>query len=361
MKKLDLYILKKFLSTFFFTALIFTIIAVVIDYSEKIEDFYKDEIPLDLIINMHYIPFIPFINAVLWPLFALIAVIFFTSRMAYNSEIISILNAGVSYWRYLVPYICGALIIGSLHFYMNHYIVPQGNKKRVDFENIHLGRHSEKTKRNNIHLFVEDNVKISMRYFNSRDTTARDFRIERFDEGQLVEMLHAKRGRYIREEEKWRLNDYVIRTFDGEEEHIYNYQRQQLDTALNLKPLDLYSFHNDKQKLTTPELRVFIDRQKERGRGNIKEFELEAHRRTSDPVTTFILTIIGVSISSRKVRGGMGLHLALGVLIGSLFIYLSKFSLTISNANDMPPILGIWLPNIIFSFVALYLVSRAQK
>jgi lipopolysaccharide export system permease protein len=361
MKKLDWYILGKFMRSFFFAALLFTLIAVVIDYSDKVEDFYDRDLAFDLIVNMHYIPFIPYINSLLWPLYALIAVIFFTSRLAYNSEIISILNAGVSYIRFLRPYFVGALFIALIHLYMNHLVVPNGNKKRVDFENLHLGKHAEKTKRNHIHLFLGDNQKVNIRYFNSRDTSAKGFRIERFEGGSLREMLLAERAKYNSQTGSWQLNDILVRKFDIQNEEIFRDRKLQIDTVLNLKPVDIFSFHNDKAKLTTPQLTAHINRQKERGKGNVKEFELEKHRRNSEPVTVIILTFIGVSIASRKVRGGMGLHLALGTLIGSIFIYLSRFSLMLTNSNDIPAILGIWIPNIVFSFIAVYLISRAQK
>ncbi|HKK87714.1 MAG TPA: LptF/LptG family permease [Saprospiraceae bacterium] len=361
MKKLDWYILGKFLRSFFFTALLFTLVAMVIDYSDKVEDFHDNKIPMDLIIDMHYLPFIPYINSLLWPLYALIAVIFFTSRMAYNSEIISIFNAGVSYYRFLMPYLIGAFFIACIHLVMTHYLVPVGNKKRVDFENFHLGKHSEKTKRNNIHLFLDDHTKVNIRYFNSSDTSAKDFRIERFEEGVLREMLLAQSAKYIDSTNQWRLRDYTVRVFDKQSEQIYREELDILDTTLNLKPVDIFSFHNDKQKLTTPELTAYIDRQVQRKKGNIKEFVLEKHRRTTEPVTVIILTFIGVSIASRKVRGGMGLHLAMGTLIGALFIYVSRFSLMLTNSKNIPANIGIWLPNIIFALVALWLVSRAQK
>ena len=361
MKKLDWYILGKFMRSFFFTALLFTLVAVVIDYSDKVEDFHDKEIPINLIVDMYYLPFIPYINSLLWPLYALIAVIFFTSRMAYNSEIISIFNAGVSYYRYLLPYLIGAIFIACIHLVMTHYLVPVGNKKRVDFENFHLDKHAEKTKRNNIHLFLDDNTKVNIRYFNSSDTSAKDFRIERFEQGALREMLLAQSAKYIDSTNQWRLRDYTVRVFNKEKEQIYRQQFDILDTTLNLKPVDIISFHNDKQKLTTPELTAYIQRQIERKKGNTKEFVLEKNRRTSEPVTVIILTFIGVSIASRKVRGGMGLHLAMGTLIGALFIYFSRFSLMLTNSRNIPANIGIWLPNIIFAIVALWLIGRAQK
>lgn len=336
-------------------------IAVVIDYSDKVERLYEKSVPLEQVIQDYYIPFIPFINSVLWPIFALISVIFFTSRMAYNSEIISIFNAGVSYRRFLRPYLVGTLIIAGMHLYMNHVLVPNGNKRKVDFENQYLGKEAQQTKRNNIHLYVAENTKVSIRYFNTRDTSAKDFRIEYIEGGRIKEMLHAERAKYDDKKEVWRLNDYIIRKFDGDDESFYNHSSSAIDTALDLKPIDLFSFRNDEKKLSTRELQVFINRNKTRKKGNTKVFQIEANRRTSDAVTVFLLTLIGVSISSRKVRGGMGLHLAMGILIGTLFIYLSKFSLTITNAEDINPVLGIWMPNILFSFVAYFFIKNAQQ
>ncbi|HMQ90959.1 MAG TPA: LptF/LptG family permease [Flavilitoribacter sp.] len=361
LKTLDRYIIKKFLSTFFFTALIFTLISVVIDYSEKVNKFIESEITKREIVLGYFPNFIVFIDGLLWPLFTLIAVIFFTSRMAYNSEIISILNAGVSFRRLMRPYLLTAVFIAVLHLIGNHYYIPKGNKIRLDIEHKYFSHDNDKGRTTDVHMFVAPNTKVYINRFNKRDSTVRNFRLERFDSNQLVYLLKATSAEFLGPPDKWRLRNYEIRTFNGSSESLTIGRGQQIDTTINLLPEDFVDFIEQQSMMTTAQLKAYIHKQRTRGVGNLEKYLVELYRRSAEPFTILILTVIGVAVAARKVRGGMGLHLAIGISIGALYIFMSRFAIVFANGQAIPPIVGIWLPNIIFTFVAALLVVRAQK
>ena len=345
--------------TFLFTMLIFSMIAMIIDFSDKVEDFIEEPCTLREILLSYYVNFVIYINGMLTPLYALISVIFFTSRMAYDSEIISILNAGVSFRRLMLPYMLAAGTIGGVHLLSNHFFIPLGNEKRLNFENLYIWKYNDKGKTEDVHLFIGDQTKIYVDHYRKRDSVANDFRLERFDDNKLIYLLKARRAEWLGEEEKWRLTDYEIRTFKGMRE-TYD-SGETLDTLINLIPGDFVRYLNQKEMMTTPALNNFIEDERSRGLGNTKVYEIEKHKRSSEPYTVFILTLIGMAIASRKVRGGMGLHLAMGVAIGAIFIFLSRFSTVFATNESLNPLLGVWLPNIVFTLVAVWLLFRAQK
>lgn len=349
------------MSTFFFTVLIFTMISVIIDFSEKVEKFIEEPVTKAEILLDYYPNFIIFIHGLLWPLFTLIAVIFFTSRMAYNSEIISILNAGVSFRRLMRPYMLGATFIAGLHLLGNHILIPRGNNIRLDFEHKYIAKDRDIGKTRDVHMFVAPDTKIYINFYRKRDSTARNFRIEQFEGNQLVYMVKASTAEWKGPPNKWRLNNYEIRTFRGEKETFEIGRGKHIDTTLNVTPQDFVDYADVQTMMPTPKLKRFIALQRERGSGNLEKYLIELYRRTAEPFTIFILTIIGVSIAARKVRGGVGLHLAIGVGLGAIFIFLSRFSIVFATGQSIPVMLGIWFPNLVFTAIALYLVLRAQK
>jgi len=362
-KKLDWYILKKFLGTFFYTVLLFTAIAIVIDCSEKIGSFLENKLSVKVIIVSYYLNFVPYINALLWPMFTLIAVIFFTSRMAANAEVISMLNAGMSFWRFLRPYIIGALFIMLIHLAGNHYFVPTSNKARIDFENTYVYLHNENSKTNDVHIVVDSNTMVYVRYYRKQDTIANDFRLEQYKAGELKKVIECRTAKWIGPPNRWRLEGATIRTFDGLKESYLKDNDWRLDTSLNMFPKDFIRYKNQKEKMTSAELKTNIADGKTRGVGLTTEYEIEIYRRTADSFTIFILTIMGAAVSSRKVRGGLGLHLAFGILLGAAYIILSKFAITFALSQYIPALLflGVWTPNIIFISITWYLISKAQK
>lgn len=361
LKKLDRYIIGKYLSTFFFTVLIFTLIAAIIDFSTKVEDFIEEDVTVWQILFDYEINFMLMIDGLLLPLYALISVIFFTSRMANNSEIISILNSGVSFQRLLMPYMIAAAGITAIHLIGNHYVIPKGNKTRLDFEHTYVWHHNNKGQTSNIHLFLDQETKVFIKYYRRRDTTARDFQLEKIKDNELKTLLKAEEASWQGELGKWRLKNYEIHSFDGLNEDLIIGKGEHIDTLLNLTPEDFVRYINQKEMMVTSELNSFVQRERERGVGNTKVYEVEIQRRTAEPFSILILTIIGVAVAARKVRGGMGLHLALGVGLAGIFIFLSKFSITFATNESLSAALGVWIPNFIFSGVALFLAIKAQK
>ncbi len=359
-KTLDRYIIRKYLTTFFFTAMIFSLIAVVIDFSEKIDDFIEGDIPTGAIFWDYYLNYVPFINGLLWPLYALITTIFFTSRMAYNSEIISMIGGGMSFYRLARPYLFSALVVAGIHYASNHYLIPRGNKARTAFENTYIWTNNYDNKTKDIHMFVDDSTKIYIRRYSLPDSTGHDFTIERLrPNNELQYKLFAARVKWNGITGKWQVSNYRIRHIDGLTERLEHGVK--MDTMLNFTPGDIERRDNLKEAMTTPEMKIFIEREKQRGSEYYDKFEVEVHRRSAEPFTIFILTLIGLSVASRKVRGGMGLHLALGAGLGGMYIFLSKFSTTFSTNAGLPPAIGVWIPNLIFIAVTLWLIWRAQK
>ena len=360
-KKLDIYIIKKYLTTFLFVVLIFLLVAAIIDFSEKVEKFVESGITRKEIFIDYYPSFMFFIAGLLWPLLNLIAVIFFTSRMASNSEIISIFNAGVSFRRLMVPYLFTTALIAGFHYVGNHYFIPDGNKTMMHIIHTYIDQNLDKGKTRDVHMFVNPDTKIYVNYFRKRDSTARKFRLERFSEGELVYLLKANTAEWLGPPGKWRLRSYEIRTFNGAKEELVIGKGKEIDTTLNLRPEDFVDYKEQQNMMNTPELKAYIANQKRRGVGNTKKYEIELYRRSAESVTIFILTIIGMSIAGRKVRGGLGIHLILGISICGIFIFLSRFAIVFATGQAIPALLGIWLPNIVFAALAVYLIVKAQK
>ena len=357
---LDKYIIGKYLSTFGFIILIFTLISCVIDYSEKADAFSKPGVTKHEIFIDYFMHFIPHIAVLLFPLYALIAVIFFTSRMAYNSEVISMLNAGISFGRFLRPYLMASGMVALVHLVFIHYIVPSGNKERLRIEHKYVATNQDKGKTDNVHMFIDPETEIYIQRYNKSDTSARDFRIIKYKGKEMVGFLKAGTAKWGGYPNKWKLQNCERHTFDGLTETIQT-NILVIDTTVNVHPEDFVEFTNQNEMLTTAELQKRIIVQQERGVGNTRIYQIEKHRRTSEPFSIIILTIIGAALAARKVRGGMGLHLALGIGLGALFIFLSKFSATFALQPGVPPVVGVWIPNLVFGCVAVYLVSRAQK
>lgn len=356
---IDRYIIKKYLSTFGFVVLMFSVVALAIDYSEKIEDFIKRK-PSSYEIWVHYyLNFLPYINVMLFPLYALIAVIFFTSRMAYNSEVISMFNAGMSFRRLLRPYLVGGGLLALLQLVGNHYIIPISNTIRLGFEHKYIWTNSDKGKKTNVHMFLNKGIKVYVQDYIKSDSSIINFRIERFKGDSLVSMLRAERAEWNKVKKNWTLKNYSTHDFDGINERISSGTK--MDTAINLRPSDFTRYLNQREMMTTSDLTEYITREEDRGIGNTRQFEVEKQRRTAEPCSIVILTIIGAAVASRKVRGGMGLHLVIGVALGAIYIFLTKMSVTFATGEHIPALLGVWIPNIVFSIVAYILIRQAQE
>lgn len=361
MTKIDWYIFKKFMATFFFTVLIFTLITVIIDFSEKVEKFIESDITQSEIIFGYFPNFIIFIYGLLFPLFTLISVVFFTSRMANNSEVLSIFNAGVSFKRLLRPYMIGAIFIAIIHAFGSNYFIPRGTKIRMGLELKYFDPNRDEGKEHNIHMFLEPGSKVYVRLWRKRDSIIRGFRLERFEKNELVYLLKAKSAKWQGPPNKWQLSNYEIRTFNGMDESLVLGNGEQLDTMLNITPADFIDYRDQHNMMTTAELSTYINRQRARGVANTAKYESEYHRRMAEPVTVIILALIGVAVAARKVRGGLGIHMLLGILLGALFLIFSRFASVFAAGSAAPVVLSIWLPNIIFGIIAAVLVAKAQK
>lgn len=360
-KIFDKYIIKKYLVTFVFTMLMITMIAVTINFFENVDKLLTPDLTLKQVFGEYYLNFIPWINGLLWPMFSLISVIFFTSRLAKDSEIVSLLASGVSYNRFLRPYFIGAGILAMLLWYGNNYLIPNSSKIKNEFEAVYIRRSAKKTMATDVHFFLAPGEKVYIRNFSSRDSTARNFRLERFDGPDLVYVLKASMLQFVGEPNHWKMVNYEERFIDSMDENFIRYDGQERDTVFDMHPDDFVRYTKQMEMMTTTDLRTFIRREREKGLDSAKKYTIELYRRSADPFTILILTIIGVCIASRKVRGGMGFHLAAGIMIGASFVILSKFSVTFATNLALPSGLGVWIPNIIFSVIAFYLYLKAQK
>ena len=364
MKKLDWFILKKFLSTFFFAIFLFTIIAIVIDLSEKTDNFVKSNLSFIQIIQGYYYGFVPYIIALLFPLFVYISVIFFTSKMANNTEIIPILASGVSYNRWLRPYIVGGAFFGLILWVSNQYVIPKANLIRSNFEARYVDRDNsyEQLTANtntNIYFKVDSFTYAGIMNYDTMYKHGGTFFMHHIEHNKLTVNTRAESIQWDTAIHKWRMTSVITRTINPLNETV-TMEPQQI-AKFTFKPQDLGKDKFTKDKLSSKELERFIRMQEERGSEGINDLKVELYRRSATPVTVFLLTLIGAIVAGRKVRGGSGAHLAYGFMTAAAFIITDRFSTIFSTKGNLPPIIAAWIPNIIFLFVALYLHKKAPK
>ena len=356
-KILDRYILRKFLGTYFVATLLVLAVIAMFDVTEKLDAFLTA--PVSETIFDYFTSFLPYFAVQLSPLFVFIAVIFFTSKLAGNSEIIAMLSAGVSYRRLLVPYMIGAAVIAGLTFWLSNYAIPPSNVKRLEYTNKYV-KNKKVTAGTNIQLQVQPGVIAFMGRYESVDHTGYRFSLDKFNDKQLVSHLTARSITYdTTAVHKWKIKDYMIRQMDGMKESITKGDR--IDTTLFMEPADFLIMKNQQEMLTSPQLSEYINRQRQRGFANIKEFEIEYHKRIAMSFASFILTLIGVSLSSKKTKGGMGLHLGIGLALSFSYILFQTIASTFAVNGNMPPVIAVWIPNIMYAFIAFYLYRKAPK
>ncbi len=359
LKKLDWYIMKKFLGTYLFSIALILAIAVVFDFNEKQDKFMSHNAPWEAIIFDYYLNFVPYFANLFSPLFVFISVIFFTSKLAENSEIIAMFSTGMSFKRMLRPYMLSAAIIAVATFFLGAFVIPKGSVTRINFEDKYYKQRKMNTARN-IQLEVDTGVIAYIDRFENYSNTGYRFSLDKFNGKQLVSHLTARSITYDTASiHRWTVKDYTIREMEGMKEHISKGAR--LDTTLFMEPADFLIMKNQQEMLTSPQLSEYIDRQRQRGFANIKEFEIEYHKRIATSFASFILTLIGVSLSSRKSKGGMGLHLGIGLALSFSYILFQTVTSTFAVNGNMPPIVAVWIPNILYSFIAFYLYRKAPK
>ena len=363
MKIIDRYILKKFFVTFFFCLIALTVLVVIIDLSEKTDDLSKTNLPIKTIITDYYFGFIPRIDAMLFPLFIFIAVIFFTSKMAARSEVIAILSSGVSFRRFLLPFIIGGLLFTTLLWWTNQYILPPANQKWATFNakyiDFNYGGYVNTATISNKYFKLDSFSYAGVRYYDTVSRTGTNFFIQRFNKTNLVYNLRAQSISWDTATKKWRLDNVIERNIKGLHQQVKESSTKQMN--FNFKPRDLQRDDYMKDKMTTPELNEFIQLEKIRGSENVNSLILEKQNRNANPVSVLILTIIGATIASRKIRGGSGFHLAIGVLICVLYILVGRFAAVFSLKANFNPVVAAWLPNVAFGLLAWYLYRRASK
>ena len=355
LKKIDIYIIKKFLGTYFFAIALIISIAVVFDINEKLDSFLNA--PLKAIVVDYYLNFIPYFANLFSPLFTFIAVIFFTSKLADNSEIIAMLSSGISFRRLMIPYMISAAIIAGVTFYLNSYVIPPANVTRIEFQNKYV-KNKKVDYASNIQLQVERGVIAYMSRYDNNTKTGYRFSLEKFEGKILKSRLTAQTVTYD-SAYHWIIKDYMIRNFNGMREELTRGSR--LDSIITIEPSDFLISRYDSELMTTSALKTYIDRQKKRGVANIKDFEIEYEKRFAMTAASFILTVIGMSLSSRKVKGGMGVNIGIGLLLSFSYILFSTVSSTFAVSGATSPRIAVWLPNIVYSIIAVYLYRKAPK
>jgi lipopolysaccharide export system permease protein len=359
LKIIDIYIIRKFLGTFFFSIVIILSIAVIFDFSEKIDDFIEHGAPFRDVIFDYYFNFIPYFAVLFSSLFTFISVIFFTSKMAYDTEIIAILSSGVSFKRFILPYMVSAAVIASFSFLISNFVIPDANKVKLDFEEKYIHSRPQAFNDKNIHRQIEPGVFIYMQSYSSLSQTGFNFSMEKFVDGVLKSKLIADQIHWDTAINKWRISRYYIRDINGMNETLSF--GTSIDSTLNITPEDFARRINVVETMSIKELNKFIAISKMRGETNLVAFQIEKYKRSAYPFSTFILTLIGVAVSSKKVRGGIGTQLGVGLMISFSYILFMQFSSQFSIGGSLPPMLAVWLPNMIFAIVAFILYKLAPK
>ncbi|MBJ59349.1 MAG: hypothetical protein CMP64_02030 [Flavobacteriales bacterium] len=358
MQKLDWYIVKKFLGTFFFSISLILLIVVVFDISEKIDDFIEKDAPLRGIIFDYYLNFIPYFGNLFSPLFTFVAVIFFTSKMANNTEVISILSSGISFNRFLLPFMLSAGLLAVISFTLSNFIIPPANSERLEFENTYI-KNPYKNRDKDIHMQIKPDQFIYMQSYNSKRNIGYKFSMEKFENNKLQEKLFCNYIKWNKTKENWTVYNYFIRKIDHLNEEII--EGDTLVLTINLNPDDFNVRRSMVETMNMFELDDFIKQERMKGSKNLVFHIIEQQKRFAYPFATLILTIVAVAMSSRKVRGGIGLHLGIGLLISFAYILFMQISTTFATNGDLSPIFAVWIPNLLFASLGLYLLKKAPK
>lgn len=359
--RLDRYIIFKFLTTYVFLIAIIITIAIIFDFNEKIDKFTKSHASVEKVVVDYYLNFIPYFSNLFSPLFVFISVIFFTSKLADNSEIIAMKAAGMSYKRLLRPYMIAACIIAVTTFLLGAYVIPRGNVAKVNFENTYLKKKKIATA-DNIQLQVDTGVVAYITHFDNDTKSGYGFSLDKFSNKQLVSSLTAQSIQYDTLSDhrySWTLRHYRIRTMVGMREKISSGSK--LDTMIMMEPSDFFYVNNQQETMTLPRLKEFIEKQTLRGAAGVSTFEVEYHKRFASPFAAFILTIIGVSLSSQKRKGGMGTAIGIGLALSFSYILFQTISSTFAINAGWSPMFSVWLPNVLFAIIAFILYRRTPQ
>ncbi len=357
---LDRYITKKFITTFFAAILLIIGIVIIFDISEKIDDFVANEAPLKAVVFDYYVNFVPYFMNMFSPLFVFITVIFFTSKMAGDSEIIAILSGGVSFHRMMVPYMVSAAFLALFSLCLSMFVIPHANAVRGEFEAQYIKGKSKTITGRNTHYQISPGEFVFVESFSTWNNTAYKFTLEKIEDNKLVSKLSAETAVWDSTFNGWHLRKYFIRDYSGDlKDQIRS--GAQIDTVINLTVTDFHMRKHTVETLSNKDLNELIETQKMRGDDNVKLSLIEKHTRISMPFSAFILTIMGVSISSKKRRGGIGWNVGIGIGLAFTYILFQRFSQMFVHTGALPPGLAMWVPNIIYAFIAAFLYKIAPK
>lgn len=359
--RLDWYIIRKFIGTYIFSIVLIISIALVFDFNENLSKFTKYHAPWRAIVFDYYANFIPYYSNLFSPLFVFIAVIFFTSKLACNSEIIAMLSSGVSFRRLMRPYMISCVLIASVTFYLNSFVIPHGTVIRQNFESLY--RNSKKnTSAENVQLQVGKGTVAYIQHYDDRYKRGYGFSLDKFEGKKLVSHMTAMEIQYdtiADAKYHWKATNWKTRTLVGLRERIVTGDVK--DTVILMEPTDLVYSKGQQETFTSPELLDYISKQTSRGSGNVVQYEVEFHKRIAMSFSSFILTIIGLSLSARKRKGGMGLYLGIGLGLSFGYIMLQTVSSTFAINAGTPPVLAAWIPNLIFAFIAYFCYRHAPR
>jgi lipopolysaccharide export system permease protein len=358
MKIIDIYIIRKFLGTFFFVLILLIFIVIVFDISEKIDNFLQHNTPLSEIIFDYYLNFIPYFINLFSYLLIFIAVIFFTSQMASRSEIVAILSSGISYRRFLFPYLVSSVILGVLSFVLTNFVIPYTNRSMLSFE--YKYTHDEKMSSDqNVHKQISPGTFIYLENFSLTTKVGYKFSMEQFKNRELVFKIMADKITYDSIRDRWKLEFFYARTVNGLNESLR--RGMVLDTVLPIKPKDFVEDIEEVKIMGYRQLREHIAKKELRGDPDLQAFQVKKYERWAFPFATIILTLIGVGVSSRKVRGGIGFHLGFGLALTFLYILFMQISAVFGAFGNVAPYIAVWIPNILFGIIAVVLIRMAPK
>lgn len=359
--KLDWYIIKKFIGTYLFSIILIMSISIVFDVNENLSKFAQYHAPLKAIIFDYYMNFIPYLANLFSALFVFIAVIFFTSKLAGNSEIIAMLSSGVSFKRLLRPYMFSCVLIAMLSYYLSAYVIPHGTVIRQNFETIYKNK-KKNTAADNVQLQVDKGVIAYIQHYDNNSKRGYGFCLDKFQNKKLIDHMTANEIQYDTISDSkyhWKARNWKIRHLEGLREHITSGVEK--DTVIQMEPTDLVYSKGQQETFTSPQLKDYISKQINRGSGNVVQYQVEYHKRIASSFASFILTIIGASLSSRKRKGGMGLYLGIGLALSFTYIMLQTISATFAINASFPPMLAAWMPNILFAIIAYFCYRQAPN
>lgn len=359
-KIIDWYIISKYLGTFIYTLTLFVVIIVIFDLSEKLDDFLGNNLSFWQVISLYYAGSIPFYVNMLSPLINFIAVIFFTAKMADQTEIVPILSGGVSFNRFLLPYFISAFIIFSINLASNLYILPYTNQIKNNFENTFIKK-NDPTSKTDIHMKLDDRTYIYMRSFDNRSKIGSQFSLDNFKGDVLTKKIVADEIKWDSLKRSWKLTNYSVRNIDGLKETMVNGATKTKDTVLDMRPDDFSAYDNIFENLSNKDLSDKIKKERIRGSGIMNDLLFERYKRYLQPLSAFVLTLIGVALSSRKVRGGVGLPLGIGIILSFCYIVLNQFAKMFSLKGGISPLLAVLVPTIFFGLLGYYLLRKAPK